>query len=53
MGPIRGNRVGPLREILQFFSRVTLRNSYRALTQLHGFKVSLTKIAVSKLTDIN
>jgi len=37
---------------LPFFSRVTLRNTYRALTQLHGFKVSLTKITVSKLTDL-
>ena len=41
---------GPL--TLPFFSRVTLRNVYRTLTQNYGFKVSLTKITVSKLTDI-
>lgn len=41
------------RLVLPFFSRVTLRNAYRTLTQTHGFKVSLTKIPVSKLTDLN
>jgi uncharacterized protein (TIGR04141 family) len=33
---------------LPFFSRVTLRNTYRTLTQSLGFRVSVTKIQVSK-----
>lgn len=38
---------------LPFFSKVTLRNAHRLLTQSYGFNVSLTKITVSKLTKIS
>ena len=37
---------------LPFFSQVTLRNAYRTLRHSLGFRVSLAKINVSKLTAI-
>src|SRR5690606_35278519 len=42
---------GPL--ALPFFSQVTLRNAYRRLRHSLGYRVSLAKINVSKLTNIN
>jgi uncharacterized protein (TIGR04141 family) len=42
---------GPL--ALPFFSQVTLRNAYRRLHHSLGYRVSLVKINVSKLTDIS
>lgn len=48
---IGSNEVGPL--TLPFFSRVTLRNVVRSLTQSFGYRVSLTKIRVDKLAQID
>lgn len=47
---IGSSRTGRLR--LPFFSQVTLRNAYRRLHRSLGFRVSFTKIDVSKLTNI-
>jgi uncharacterized protein (TIGR04141 family) len=43
---VGSSELGPLN--LPFFSRVTLRNTYRTLTQSLGFRASLTKIQISK-----
>ena len=48
---IGSNEVGPL--TLPFFSRVTLRNVVRSLTQSFGYRVSLAKIRVDKLAQID
>jgi uncharacterized protein (TIGR04141 family) len=37
--------------VLPFFSRVTLKTVARTLTQSLGYRVSLTKIRIDKLTD--
>jgi hypothetical protein len=47
---IGSSEVGPLK--LPFFSRVTLRNVVRSLTQSFGYRVSLTKIRVDKFAQI-
>lgn len=47
---IGSSDIGSLR--LPFFSRVTLRNAYRTLTQTYGFRVTLTKIPVKKFAPI-
>ena len=47
---IGSSEVGPLR--LPFFSRVTLRNVVRSLTQSFGYRVSLVKIRVDKFAQI-
>lgn len=47
---IGSSEVGPLK--LPFFSRVTLRNVVRSLTQSFGYRVSLTKIRVDKFVQI-
>ncbi len=44
------SRTGPLN--LPFFSQVTLRSIHRTLTQSFGFRVGVTKIHISKLTDV-
>ncbi len=38
---------------LPFFSRVTLRNVERTLTQSFGYRVTLTKISLNKLADLS
>lgn len=48
---IGSSEPGPLS--LPFFSQVTLRNAYRRLRHSLGYRVSLAKINVSKLTNIN
>lgn len=48
---IGSSDIGSLK--LPFFSRVTLRNAYRTLTQTYGFRVTLTKILVKKFASIN
>jgi len=47
---IGSSDVGPLR--LPFFSRVTLRNVVRSLTQSFGYRVALVKIRVDKFAQI-
>lgn len=47
---IGSSDVGSLK--LPFFSRVTLRNAYRTLTQTYGFRVTLTKIPVKKFASL-
>ena len=47
---IGSSEVGVLK--LPFFSRVTLRNVVRTLTQSFGYRVSLTKIRVDKFAQI-
>lgn len=47
---IGSSEVGPLK--LPFFSRVTLRNVVRSLTQSFGYPVALTKIRVDKFAPI-
>lgn len=47
---IGSSDIGSLK--LPFFSRVTLRNAYRTLTQTYGFRVTLTKIPVKKFTPL-
>jgi len=47
---IGSSEVGSLK--LPFFSRVTLRNVVRSLTQSFGYRVSLTKIRVDKFAQI-
>lgn len=47
---IGSSEVGPLK--LPFFSRVTLRNVVRSLTQSFGYRASLTKIRVDKFAQI-
>lgn len=47
---IGSSRTGRLR--LPFFSQVTLRNAYRRLHHALGFRVSVTKVNVSKLNNI-
>lgn len=47
---VGSSRPGRLR--LPFFSQVTLRNAYRRLHNSLGFRVSFTKIGVSKLNSI-
>lgn len=37
---------------LPFFSRVTLRNTYRTLTQTYGFRVSLTKVPITRFAPL-
>jgi uncharacterized protein (TIGR04141 family) len=48
---IGSSETGPLK--LPFFSRVTLRNVSRTLTQSYGYRVTLTKIRVNKLASVN
>ncbi len=48
---IGSSQPGPLK--LPFFSQVTLRNAYRRLRYALGYRVSLMKVTVSKLTDVN
>lgn len=48
---IGSSEPGPL--ALPFFSQVTLRNAYRRLCHSLGYRVSLAKINVSKLTNIS
>lgn len=47
---IGSTEIGSLK--LPFFSRVTLRNAYRTLTQTYGFRVTLTKIPVKKFASL-
>lgn len=48
---IGSTEMGTLR--LPFFSRVTLRNVARTLTQSFGYRVAVTKIRIDKLTPIS
>ena len=47
---IGSKEVGPLQ--LPFFSRVTLKNVARTIMQSYGYRVTVNKIQVNKLTDI-
>jgi len=48
---IGSSEIGPVR--LPFFSRVTLRNVVRSLTQSFGYRASLAKIRVDKFAHIS